>query len=290
MKRFTVTVLLLLLVISAALPVLAAQPAKIVDSASLLTASEVSSLEAKAESLADTYQMDVVILTVPTTGGVFVETYADDYFDNNGYGIGTDYSGILFLLAMDTREWAMSTCGNTKYAVTDYGILSLFQSISTYLSSGRYYTAFDRYLTELERYFKAYASNDSIDGTIGDYNGPSSYIPGTQDDILYPQEQVTGSDIVMRLLVALLIGAAVGGIVLLIMRGQMNTIRTQSGAKTYMTPGSYNLYRQQDLFLSSRTSRIRKPDQNSSGGSRGGGSSIHRSSSGRSHGGGDLRL
>lgn len=284
MKR-TVALFLLLVLLAAPLPVFAAAPPKIVDSASLLTSSEIADLESKAQALADAYEMDVVILTVPTTGGVFIETFADDYFDDNGYGIGEDFSGILLVLAMDTREWAMSTCGDAIKAVTDYCVQSLFGAIAPQLSNNQYYEAFDRYLSELEQYFKAYQNSDPIDGTVGGYDGPGSVIIGTQDP-----ETLTFGDIATRLLIALVIGAAAGGIVILIMRGQMNTARPQSGAKDYMSPGSYNLYRQQDLFLYSRTSRTRKPDSSSSGGSRGGGSSVHRSSSGRSHGGGHGRF
>jgi len=288
MKRLSTILILLCLVLT--FSVYAAQPPKIVDSAGLLTQSQVEDLEQKAQALCDTYRMDVVIVTVESLGGKSAEAYADDYFDYNGYGIGDDYSGILLLLAMDTRQWAMSTCGDTIYAVTDYGIQSIFAQISTALSQDHYYDAFAKYLTELERYFKAYESNDPIDGIVGGYDGPGFYYPGTQDDVVHYEEPLTVGDYVMRVLVALLIGAAAGGIALLIMRGQMNTARAQSGAKDYMIPGSYQLYRHQDLFLYSRTSRMRKPDSNSGGGGSRGGSSIHRSSSGRSHGGGHGRF
>ena len=278
MKRIITVCFLLIFVLSFSLSVQAALP-KVVDSAGLLTASEIADLEEKAQTLTDTYNMDVVILTVPSTGGVYIETFADDYFDNNSYGLGDDFSGILFVIAMDTREWAMSTCGDTIQAVTDYAIQNLFQSIATYLSNNRYYDAFQKYLTELDLYFEAYQSGDPIDGTVGGYDGPGSVEIGKQE--------ATAGVIAKRFLIALLIGAAAGGIVILIMRSQMNTARPQSGAKDYLSPGSYDLYRQQDLYLYSRTSRTRKPDSNSS---RGGGSSTHRSSSGRSHGGGHGRF
>ena len=121
MKRLTTLLLTLLMVLALAAPVFAAAP-KIVDNADLLTDAEEADLEAKAQDLADRYDMDVAILTVDSTYGSYIESYADDYYDNNGYGIGPDYSGVLLVLAMDTREWAISTCGDTIYALTDYGI------------------------------------------------------------------------------------------------------------------------------------------------------------------------
>ena len=281
-------ILLLLLSFSLLLPVTvhAATP-KVIDDADLLTNQETDLLESSAQSLADTYQMDVVILTVDSLGGKTSEAYADDYFDYNGYGIGDDFSGILLLVSMEQRDWSISTCGEAIYAVTDYGIESLAEVFLPYLSNGRYYDAFRIYLQELETYFKAYRSGDPIDGYIGSYDGQGTYQPGTQDEIVYYEEPFGFSDVMVRLLVALVIGAVIAGIVLLVMRGRMNTAKQQSGAKNYMVSGSYNLYRCQDFYLYSRTSRTRKQENNSSGGhGGGGGSSVHHSSSGRSHGGG----
>lgn len=285
MKRVFTLLLTSLLLMTFAFPVYALTP-KIVDDADLLTDSEEAILEANAQSLADEYDMDVVILTVDSIGGRYIESYADDYYDNNGYGIGQDYSGVLLLLAMDTREWAISTCGDAIYALTDYGIQSLFSSISGYLAQDDYYSAFTVYLEELEDYFLAYENGEPIDGYHGGYDGPGTYIPGTRDEVIYYDREPGLGDYLRIVFVSLLIGAAAGGIAILIMRGQMNTARAQSGAGSYLTSGSYNLSRRLDIFLYSRVNRTRR--QQSSGG--GGGSGVHRSSGGRSHGGGHGRF
>lgn len=46
----------------------------------------------------------MIIVTVDSLNGKTVEEYADDYYDDNGYGYGENNSGILFLVAMDDRE------------------------------------------------------------------------------------------------------------------------------------------------------------------------------------------
>ncbi len=265
-----------------------AAPPKIVDDANLLSDSEEAALEEKAQALAAKYQMDVVIVTVWSLDGKSSEAYADDYFDYNGYGIGSDYSGVLFLLSMEYRDWAISTCGDTIYALTDYGIQSVFSDIAGYLSDDQYYRAFNAYLDGLDPYFQAYAQGDPIDGKPGDYDGPGSYEPGTQEDVVhYPQKKDFLSELPGKLLIGLLIGLAAAGITLLILRGQMRTAKPQSGAKVYMCPGSYDLRQQQDVFLYSRIRKVRRSESSGGGGSHGGGgSSVHHSSSGRSHGGG----
>ena len=286
MRRLLSILLAFLLVMLLAVPVFAVTP-KIIDNADLLTDAEEAALEAKAQALADRYDMDVVILTVDSTHGRDIESYADDYYDNNGYGIGSEYSGVLLVLAMDTREWAISTCGDTIYALTDYGIEALFRAMATELSYNEYYDAFDIYLDELPQYFEAYQNGEPIDGYHSEYDGQGSYEPGSRDDVVYYDPEPGFGDYLRIVLVSLGIGAAVGGIAILVMRGQMNTAKAQTGATSYLQDGSFRMNRHLDLFLYSRVNRTRK--QQSSGG-RGGGSGVHRSSGGRSHGGGHGRF
>lgn len=80
-------------------------------------------------------------------------------------------------------------------------------------------------------------------------------------------------------LLSAVVGAVVAGIAILVMRGLMNTRQPQRSAENYEIPGSYRLNRQRDLFLYSNISKTPRQQSSSSG------SSVHRSSSGRSHGG-----
>lgn len=284
MKRIFLLLLSFVFLFGLTQPVFATEP-KIVDDADILTESEETFLEAKAQALVSEYGMDVVIVTIDTLHGRISSDYADDYFDYNGYGIGPDYSGVLLLLSMEEREWAISTCGDTIYALTDYGIQQLFSSMAGYLSENRYYEAFDAYLGELPYYFEAYQSGKPIDGYRDPYDGPGSYEPVPGDGtVYYPEPQKDFGEYTKMFLMSLVIGAVVGGIVLLALRGQMNTAVAQSGAQNYLTPGSFDLKRYQDIFLYSNVTRHEKPENNSSRG--GGGSSVHTGSSGRSHGGG----
>ena len=252
---------ILLLIVVILIPMIAsAQSPKIIDGADLLTQDQVLLLEQKAETIIDKYQMDVVILTVNSTDGIDIQRFADDYYDNNGYGVGPDYSGVLFMLAMDTRQWWISTCGDGIYALTDYGIQMLFSEIASYLSGGDYYAAFDLYLEELEDYYEAFTNDTPIDGYRPDYNGPGTYEPGDSDEIVNYKPPLKIGKVILT---SLLIGAVVAGIVLLIMSSGMKTAKRQSGAYNYTTNG-VAITRQHHFFLYSRTSRTAKP-QNSGG-------------------------
>lgn len=227
-------------------------PPRIVDDAGLLTQNEKSTLASYAQSLSDTYSMDVVILTVESLSFQEAEAYADDYFDYHGYGIGPKHSGILLLVSIGDREWAISTCGAAISAVTDRGHRRLENAMLQDLSDGRYYAAFQNYLGELERQFQTYE------------NGSSKAQPSLS---------------LAKILICVGIAAAISGGTLWIMTAQMKTSKLKSQANAYVEKNSFHITSSRDIFLYSTFSRTRRQE------STGGGSSVHTSSSGRSHGG-----
>lgn len=257
MKNLTSLLIAVFVVLSLSVTAFAAGGSpKIVDQANILTDSEEAALEAMAQNLVRRYDMDVVILTAETLNGKNITAYADDYFDYNGYGIGQDYSGVLLMLAMDEREWAISTCGNGIAALTDYGQDQIMDEVLEYFSDGEYYRGFTLYLELLDTYFEAYANGAPIDKPVSPYR------------------------ITVLILVAMIFGLATGYIVISVMKSSMRTAQPQRSARSYVRENSYYLHRQSDVYLYSNTTRVRKSE-----GSSGGGSSSHRSSSGRSHGG-----
>ena len=250
MKRVFSLVLILILIISLSCTVSAANT-RVVDEPGVLSASEVRKLSETAQALADSYGIDAVIVIVNTLNGKSSQAYADDYFDDNGYGVGSSDSGVLLLVAIKEREWYVSTHAEGIDAVTYDEIGHLEEQMSVHLSNGDYYAAFTVYLNFLETEFDYYRTFE---------------------------HGFTFEGFAIQLLIALVIGAVIAGIALLIMRSRMNTAKQQSGAASYMVSSSYDLYRCHDIFLYSKTTKTPKAQNNSGG-------STHRSSSGRSHGG-----
>lgn len=250
-----------------------AQHSFVCDASGLLAAEEIIFLEEKAEEVTNTYGIHPVIVIVDSLGDVSPQDYADDYYDAAGYG----EDGVLFLLAMEKRDWYISTCGTVMYALTDYGIQQIGEGVLPYFADGDWYGGFDCFLSQLHVYLDAYENGTPIDG-YADYS--QDYYHGDQEEILYYEEDSEPS-----FFLSLLFGAAVAGITVLIMRFSMNTKRSQHNASEYMKKDSWNLYNRSDLFLYSQVTKTRR-QENSGSGSHGGGSSVHRSSSGRRHGGG----
>lgn len=279
-RRFISLLLICILMISLSVNAYASEPdaPKIVDNAGLLTSEEMADLSQKAYDLTYELEIDIIIVTTWGLDGKTSQEYADDFYDINGYGYGEDYSGILLLLAMETREWYMSTCGEAIYIFTDYGLERLGDEIVPWLSSGEYYYAFDVWMDALPEYVDAYRRESPVDG----YAPPDEYYPQSGEEIVYygDHAQLGAFE---RFLIALVIGAVSALIAVLVMRSKMNTAKFRSGASDYIKNGSYHLHHRSDMFLYSRVTKTPRPKNTNTGGR--GGSSVHMGGGGRSHGG-----
>lgn len=239
MKHKVLSLMVCLLVIASLALPVFASSPLVMDVAYLMSNTEAEALTQSSQGIKDTYGLDVVILTVPSLMGKSPESFADDYYDNNRY----NENGLIFLLDMGSRQWHISTSGTAIELLSDRDLMGIEEDVIPYFSDGRFYAGFDRFFDVLPHYL----DND------------------------------TGSG--FSLMLSLIIGAAVAGIVILIMRSMMNTKGGQRDASVYTVDNSYHLRTNQDLFLYSNISKRPKPKESSSG------STTHRSSSGRSHGG-----
>ena len=277
MKKILSLLLLPLMLLTLAFPGFAAETELpyVVDNAGLLTSDQVAELNRQIGNLRSELELDIVIVTTYGTGGKGVQAYADDFYDDNGYGYGSANSGILLLLDMDAREWYMNTCGDAIYIFTDYGLEQLGQTILPWLSNGDYYRAFMAWISGLSPYVKAYRNGAPVDG----YVPPDAYDSPYGDEIYHYDDHVGIG--VKPFPVALIIGLIAAVITVLVMRSKMNTAKLQKNAANYLKEGSFRLRQRSDMFLYSRVTRTARPKNNTSGG----GSSVHRSSGGVSHGG-----
>lgn len=255
MKKYTAILCVLLLCLSAALPVFAESAApRLVDGADYLTDAEEAAILSKLDDISTRQGMDVVIVTVPQLDGKDITAFADDFYDENGYRP----DGILLLIADLEREWAISTAGYGITAFTDAGQEYLTEQFLGDLSDGQYAAAFDTYAA-------------LCDGFITQAKAGSPYDVDT-----LPKEpfSVGGS-----LAISLIIGFVAALIATGIMKGKLKSVHAQVAASQYVKPGSLNITESRELFLY-RQMQVRKREKEEEGGS-----STHKSSSGRTHGG-----
>lgn len=263
----------------------------VVDNAELLTASEEAALEERIEEIRNFYNYDVAILTVTSLDGKDVLTYADEYYDDNGYGVGSDKDGMIFVIGMNEREFATSTCGSGIYFFSDYTLDNIHDNIVSYLSSGEYYKAFDEYLNQVS--FVLYSAHDEKADVSDDY-APAPVINGNYDEIIYIYDDGIEKDAgfyVTFEVIAILISLLIGFIVVSIMKSPMKNVGLQKDADAYTGTDDLKLTRRIDNFLYSNVSKTRIETNNNSsrpgsGSSFGGGHSTTRMSSGGTmHGG-----
>ncbi len=196
MKRLT-SVLMLVAVLFGLSFCVSAAGTRVIDDANLLTSDEVSELNERCLKIGDKYDLDVVIVTCDGLDGKTATEYAEYYFGYNGYGVGPDRSGVLLLVSMADRDWAVSTCGDAEDLLSKRTTDRMMRSVLPELSAGEYADAFDIYLDHLDR---------KLDDSP-------------------------------NLLVSLVIGLVVAGVSVGVMAYTMNTARSQSGAGGYVDGG-----------------------------------------------------
>ena len=146
MKRTILTLIVsLFLCMSAVLPAAAtgnSDYSRLVDDAALLEDYQAETVSSMLDETSENRNCDVIIVTVDSLGDKTAQEFADDYYDSGGYGMGDDKSGIMLLLAMEDRDWAISTTGYGITAFTDAGQGYLMDKVMPSLGDGDYYTAF----------------------------------------------------------------------------------------------------------------------------------------------------
>lgn len=274
MKRILSLILCLLLICALTVTAAASELPLVNDFAGLLNESEIETLNQMAVDIQNAYGMDAVVLTVDSMDGQDAQSYADDYYDHNGYS----ENGVLMLLAMEEREYYITTSGEAIYALTDYALYQMEEDFLNELSDGAYFDAFHSYLWDVDYYVSQYLENGAVDGYIPEedrYTNHTDVVYSDVDDMTY-EDLKEGA-----WLISFGVGLVIGGIGLLILRIGMNTKRKQHAAEEYMNTDSYRMTKQDDIFLYSRVTKKRKPEPSDNNG----GSGVHTSSSGRSHGG-----
>lgn len=193
--------------------------------------------EAKLEKKLETIRKDWDI-TVAVYTAERLYDYDADYF--NGYD--TDY--ILLLISMDTRDWEVLTGGKGDEILSDSRLEDMADEFVPLLSDEDYGEAFMVFAERCDEAIDIY------------YNGePFAFWPC-----------LLGS-LVAGLIIALI---ATG-----VMCSKLKSVKSQRAAANYVRPGSMQLTQSADLFLYSHVSRVKKPENNGSSGSRSFSGSFH---------------
>ena len=259
---------------------------RVYDQAGLLSSSEVTDIEDQLTSIRKSMNFDVVVVTTEEADGKTAQEYADDFFDDGGFGTGLKKNGILFLIDMDNREIALSTSGDAIRIFTDRVIESMLDDAYNGVSQGDYMASVQAFLDDAEYY-----------GAKGIQDGQYNYDTETGKVSVYRSIRW------YEFLITFAVSAGVAASVCLGVKRQYNMEESKGQVANHnlaYRADSHMVYGTQTDNLVNKhvTSRI-IPRNTGSSGSRSGGSShsssagrssTHHSSSGRTHGGGSRKF
>ena len=228
----------------------------VVDEVDYLTANEEIELEARLDAISNHCNIDVAVVIVDSLNGKSAMSYADDYYDYNGYGLGVNDDGILLLICRNPREYHITTHALAVEMFTESGLDYLEAEVVNQLSNDNYYEACIEFA-------------DTVDEIAYSY-----YEQGT------PYESSENSISGMFVFYAFVIAVIMAATMTKKAYDNMNTARKGTNANLYIKQGSMNVTRSNDIFLYSNLVKTKVESNSSSRGGR-----THKSSSGRSHGG-----
>ena len=226
---------------------------RVVDNAGLLSGGDIAGLKESIAKIASTYNFDLVIVTETDIGRKNSMAYADDFFDNNGYGLGNDRDGCLFLIVIGSRDYWFSTSGRGIGILNQTAFNKLESDVVSSLKNNDFASGSRAFVSNWEEFLV-------LDAKGRNYN-------------IFHQHNI------IFVIVAWVISILIGFFIVQSWKAKMNTALPRKDSDSYIIPGSLAFTQKQDRFLYSTVTKKARPKSNSSGGS-------HTSSSGRSHGGG----
>ncbi len=250
-KRILSVLTALLLVISLCVPAMADGTMEyVIDVYDLLTYDEWEELEAMAESVSEEYDCGVYIVIVDDYteygyGDVYDVT--TDIYNNedSSFGYGDDRDGIMLLLSMYDRDWAMFVHGdNAEYAFNEYGQEQLEESFLPYLSHDEWYDGFASFIATCEEYLELAENGEPVE-------------EGHFVDIL----------------IAIGVACFIAILICLVLLGKMKSVKRKVEAKAYVTPGGFRLDRSFDRYTHTTETRRKIESKSSSSSHSGGGGS-----------------
>ena len=168
-RKWSVFVTLLVIIAALLLPVQASEYRFVYDEAMLMTTSKAAELEDLAADISLRYGCGVYIVTVwdYTEYGNSVRSAAENIFLANDFGLGSDDNGVLLLLSMADRDYALIAHGETgNRTFTDYGKDVLSEEFLDDFRYDSWAAGFEDYLRVSEEFLSAAAKGTPVDVAV----------------------------------------------------------------------------------------------------------------------------
>lgn len=247
-----------------------AENTRLIDDADLFSAAEEAELLGLIESFQAETGMDFVIYTSSDSHSESQQSIADDLYDYGGYGLDEEASGILYFIDMYERIPYLSTTGAMIDYMTDARIEAAHEASYDFLATGRYAEAAAQMIYSVYGYWES-----------GIPEGQYRYDIITGQVLTARHKVLTGSEVLVCALIALVAS-------LLFIKSVQGSYTLKGSTYHYdlHEKSTVNLTDASDEYIRTSVKRTPKVQSTSSSGGHSGGSGVHHSSSGRSHGGG----
>ena len=242
-RKWIMPVFLLAVLLSLTLSVHAAGYSYVFDEADILTGEEERMLEETAADISARYGCGVYIVTVWDFRdyGSSVRSGAEYYFLSHDFGIGSGENGVMLLLSMAERDYALIAHGDMgNRAFTDYGKDALSEEFLDDFRSDSWFSGFADYLSGSDEYLYAFSTGEPVD--------------------VRQESGGLGMTLVMVLVIPAVIALAACGI----MASSMKTARSKTDADDYRK--GVHLTNQQDRFITRTVVRQKIESDSHSGG------------------------
>lgn len=214
------------------------------DEASLLTKTEVSTLNTKLSSISKSSGVGVYIVTIEDYGkyGSSIEEAAERIYSLKKLGIGENNSGLLFLVSMADRSYDLDSYNNEIFTSKKRGRLE-----NTFLddfAENQWYSGFSDFVSKADSITQSFV-NGEID----------------EDDLIV---------IVIGIIVILIISLIIGFMRLSSEKGKLNNIAFAEDATSYESEKGVNYSNKKDIFTHTTVKTIIHEESKSSSGGSGG--------------------
>ena len=218
-----------------------AQLSYVTDAAGLLSENENMLLEKMAENVSKKYGVGVYIVTVEDyrdfhSEGVYKATYT--IYHEYTMGEGPNRDGIMLLLSMTDRKWAMFCFGSRcEYAFNSYGQQKLEKVFLDNFGENDWYGGFEDYVKECSVYLEKASAGNPVRASL--------FIP---------------------ILIVIGLSMLAAAVVVAVIWQKMETVSKKTTANAYVSAG-LQLTEQSDQFTHKTTSSRKIERSSSSGGS-----------------------
>ena len=145
---------------------------RFIDDEDLLTQAQAAELTAKLDEISERHQFDTVVAVVyslqsGSLRGREAWLYAVDFFEQNGFGFGSDLDGAILLIATEDRDFGFASTGFGLKAFTDAGQEYLEKLFLPHLKEDNYFEAFMTYADAVDDFVtNAKAGKPYAEGNI----------------------------------------------------------------------------------------------------------------------------